>query len=336
MTQWSACSGFYRTLEDSEHTSSIEWIESIGQGERDISKPDHIANIECPNPYILPLAVMPFWRKSMLKTLKFGLVISLYLGFFNASWADQKSDGFHEVNNFISSGSWYNPSRSGSGLILDVQANTLAGYYFGYDEEGAPVWRIFSAPLEHSIAGEYSVQAELIGFSSGPCTNCEYYPPEGQFTDGNIELVFSSIAEAKYRINDGNYTDIQPLYFGVVALIRVAGTFPTIRGQWVLVETSNSADAPAHEKTAKVIELFSPIIDRFGYFLIVGRKLSEGSHQSVVYGECGPAFSEERASCSFEVYGEETRVFTAPIGDFGGGKIIASGETGYIELIRLN
>lgn len=71
-------------------------------------------------------------------------------------------------------GSWFNPEQSGSGFLLEVENDKILGYYFGYDDEGQPIWALFNGQLQDASGqgGLWKVNSTLSKFIGGNCINC--------------------------------------------------------------------------------------------------------------------------------------------------------------------
>ncbi len=144
-------------------------------------------------------------------------------------------------------GSWYNPQQSGTGFLFDIQNNILAGYYFGYDEAGAPIWSYFSARLEDGSerGGLWQIQAALYKYQGGACINCDYQAPEVVGSYGELDIVFNRLAHASFSIDGGEVQNIVPLYFGYALLDYADQTpayrIPDLEGWWTVFDNEEDS-----------------------------------------------------------------------------------------------
>lgn len=130
---------------------------------------------------------------------------------------------------YPASGPWANTEQTGSGFLLNIQNGVLAGFYFGYDDEGNPVWLLFSGPLqpgpEDSIV-QWQVEATLSRFSGGSCLECDYAPPTDQAPAGTVLLKFFQRNHASYQFNDGQEVYMVPLLYGSAGYAHFAEVTP--------------------------------------------------------------------------------------------------------------
>ncbi len=128
-----------------------------------------------------------------------------------------------DMSPYPESGLWYNPQQSGSGLNLEVQGGRLAGYYYGYDQDGDPEWRLFSGELLPSeLPGvQWELSATLLRFSGGNCVGCDHVAPEYTETD-SVKLEFSQRNALSIAIGEHAPQNFVPLTFGT----RVKTFFP--------------------------------------------------------------------------------------------------------------
>ncbi len=149
------------------------------------------------------------------------------------------------------SGSWYNPQQSGSGYLFDIQNGFLLGYYFGYDDEGTPIWRTFQNPLlESDEPGvQWQVSADFIKYTNGNPRNGAFQPPDAEFEASNITVKFRYKHYAEVTVDGGEPQNIVPLNFGVNSsqdFPESEQLFPDLEGMWSFVLTFK--DKPFYER----------------------------------------------------------------------------------------
>ncbi len=148
-------------------------------------------------------------------------------------------------------GSWYNPQQSGSGYLFDIQNGFLLGYYFGYDDEGTPIWRTFQNPLlESDEPGvQWQMTADFIKYTNGNPRNGAFQPPDAEYEASNITVKFRFKHYAEVSIDGGEPQNIVPLNFGVASSLDFPESdqlFPNLEGVWTFVLTFK--DKPFYER----------------------------------------------------------------------------------------
>ena len=95
-------------------------------------------------------------------------------------------------------GFWYNPEQSGSGLSIEIKKDTAFGAYYGYDQEGKPTWLTFSGKLNPSEkAGVmWELSADLNEFVGGNSFNNDYQTPTLKDSVHKIKIEFNQINHA--------------------------------------------------------------------------------------------------------------------------------------------
>lgn len=139
------------------------------------------------------------------------------------------------------SGNWFNPEQSGVGFNIEIQNTTILGFYYGYTEAGDSMWAMFSGKLEKVEDADslWSISTELVEASGGQCINCDYQFYTDLEKIGDIDITFNRLGHANYRINDGEYQNIIPMYFGYNIVQSVYnGTdsnivVPELEGWWM-------------------------------------------------------------------------------------------------------
>ncbi|QOC21322.1 hypothetical protein IC757_09665 [Wenzhouxiangella sp. AB-CW3] len=113
------------------------------------------------------------------------------------------------------SGLWFDPERSGTGINIDVQNGIMAAVYYGYREDGEPVWYTFSGKLEKS-EGDNSyreLEADLYRTTNGEVINGEYRHPDYEVV-GNIHFEVMQRHLIRFSIDGGSYRRLVPQVFG--------------------------------------------------------------------------------------------------------------------------
>lgn len=145
-------------------------------------------------------------------------------------------------------GLWNNPlDPTGTGLMLEVQGQRVAGFHFGYEETGEPLWLLISGALE--AAPEESdalwvVESSLHRFSGGPCVTCPSRPAVVDGSEGALQIEFLSRNHARFRVDDGPWQRLISFTFGA----KTENPFdeindlplPDLEGRWALVMQQNS------------------------------------------------------------------------------------------------
>ena len=139
---------------------------------------------------------------------------------------------------FPETGIWGNPDQSGLGFMLEVQGGKVGGFYFGYDEAGEAIWYLVAGDLEsidEPVRG-WRLTADLEDLTGGPCINCLWQPFDVDEPAGEVEFMFEQRSFGRYRIDGGNWQNIQPLTFGValepLPTEQTPYLFPTLEGFW--------------------------------------------------------------------------------------------------------
>ncbi len=148
------------------------------------------------------------------------------------------------------SGRWYNPNQSGTGYILDVQNNYVAGLYFGYDVEGNPLWLSFQGALEVSedSGTSWTLEVPFTKVSNGNAFNQPYQFPDLEETEDVIKLDFHFAHYASVQVNEGAVQHIIPANFAVSAdqdFEETDQSFADLEGVWYYVFKLN--DGPDNE-----------------------------------------------------------------------------------------
>lgn len=137
-------------------------------------------------------------------------------------------------------GHWYNPLQPGSGFTFDVQNHTLAGAFFSYEIDGAPVWYTFAGKLQRG-AGDtlWTVSADLHRSFGGNCARCAYRFPSVSTSGERLTIEFMQRGVGRFRLGEEAWQIIQPLNFGYFARQEFAPEFhyavPDLTGPWSLI-----------------------------------------------------------------------------------------------------
>jgi arylsulfatase A-like enzyme len=131
------------------------------------------------------------------------------------------------------SGSWYDPSHSGEGFLLEVlENNTAVIYWFTYDEAGAQRWFISVGEVASSAA----VFDELL-LASGPEFGDGFDPGDVVYSDiGELRIQWEDCSQATATYTVNGVQGSQSLY----RLSTLAGldceapisSFSTLSGSW--------------------------------------------------------------------------------------------------------
>ncbi len=118
---------------------------------------------------------------------------------------------------FPSTGSWWNPQQSGTGMMLEFRQGMMVGYYLLYEDDGEPVWYTMIGnlePAEEEEDIEWVLEAELERYTGGACVNCPHDFPELDESPGTIRFEFIHRNFARFSVNDGPTQNIVPMPWG--------------------------------------------------------------------------------------------------------------------------
>ncbi len=245
-------------------------------------------------------------------------------------------------------GSWYNPEQSGSGFLFDVQNYLLLGYYFGYDQNGSPIWATFSGRLEDASkeGALWKLTAELQKAKGGNCLNCDYQPPEADGSLGEIELTFNRMAHASFRVDGGPSQNIVPLYFGYPIQSyfpeRTQFITPELQGWWTVFIDFNVPPPMPDEYTYANYKIH---FSKGFYSELMGLKYSailfpnppEALDAGTIQCEYHSINNTEQPTCEIEInlFSTQAYTFRINLGDISAGRIYGETEGGdTIEMIR--
>ncbi|MDT8450455.1 MAG: hypothetical protein RQ847_09840 [Wenzhouxiangellaceae bacterium] len=149
-------------------------------------------------------------------------------------------------------GLWNNPlDPTGTGFMLEVQGERVAGFHFGYDDAGEPVWFLIAGTLEMPADDSealWVVESDLTRFSGGPCIDCPSSTPLVDGLAGTVRFEFLSRNHARFRVDGGAWQELISFAFGAAVGNPFAAVsdlpLPDLSGRWVVVLQSQSAQMP--------------------------------------------------------------------------------------------
>lgn len=172
------------------------------------------------------------------------------------------------VEPYPETGIWFNSAEPGSGFMFEFQNSHVAGYYFGYDAEGNPLWYLISGQLElaEDRPETWRLTAPLMRFKGGNCIDCDYVQPQPAVEDGTITLRFFTRAAGKFSVNAGASQPIQAYLFGSAGNDVFPGIdypVPVLNGQWLLViyDRQVETDEAVREYAASGFDVWIETID---------------------------------------------------------------------------
>ena len=120
-----------------------------------------------------------------------------------------------DIRPFPHTGLWIDPERPGTGINIDVQDGIMAAFYYGYRDDGSPIWYVFSGHLEESDADDayWELEADLIEASNGEPVNGDYRAPDLEVA-GAIKVDIMQRHLLRFSIDGGPYRRMVPQVFG--------------------------------------------------------------------------------------------------------------------------
>ncbi|HSH26496.1 MAG TPA: hypothetical protein VK972_01805 [Wenzhouxiangella sp.] len=232
-------------------------------------------------------------------------------------------------------GLWYNPQRSGTGINIDVQNGIMAAVYYGYREDGEPIWYVFSGELERSQAEDayWELETDLYKASNGEPVNGEYRSPDSEIA-GSIHVEVMQRHLLRFSIDGGPYRRMAPQVFGShifqpfkpesdvwVPDFRDAGIFENEgwdQTPWVIVQMNPDGQTrygfgymsyTTHWGRSSEVHSSVPFVYtiRFSEF----PALPESYDSAVI--ECGPAEDVGGGTHNAHIWGERFNGRTEPI-----------------------
>lgn len=147
-----------------------------------------------------------------------------------------------------SSALWYAVERPGTGLSLTVQGRFVVGVYYSYTETGAPLWYLFTGPLQQpaDAPNRWRLMANLQRVENGPCLGCAWHAPDFLPSPGQATLEFDQANHATFAIDGGAPLSMVPFVAGV-GYVRLFPSytdydFPDLNGTWVAVHEVPQSD----------------------------------------------------------------------------------------------
>jgi hypothetical protein len=234
------------------------------------------------------------------------------------------------------SGVWSDPDRFGTGFMLQVQREELAGAYFGYDAQGRATWYVFSGRIERGRfeeSFEWSLEAQAIEWSGGACLLCVPRSPDASRIAASLRFEFLQRSLARVRVDDREWRYLRPQTFGVETSQEfspaVSFPVPDLQGEWVLVHRHDGTAQYPRSRVAFLTSDITPPRD--------GRIVSLMVETNVVTGtlECADT-DDGTPQCSFTYSNLSDEKFFFPLGNLSASRFkaeAANGET--IEAFRL-
>ena len=136
---------------------------------------------------------------------------------------------------------WYVVGRPGTGLSMTVQGGYVVGTYYGFTETGAPLWYLFTGPLERpaDAPNRLRLTANLQRIENGACLGCAWQAPDFLPSPGVATLEFDQANHATLAIDGAAPLSMVPFIAGV-GYTRLFPSytdhnFPDLEGYWVVV-----------------------------------------------------------------------------------------------------
>jgi hypothetical protein len=121
-------------------------------------------------------------------------------------------------------GLWWNPSESGRGYEIDLQADTMIVTTYVYEQSGDPIWYLSSGTFDYST-GIFQSAYDI--FANGQCFGCPYVAPDHTGDAGPITITFHTNQTATLTYPGGS-TDIVKFQYGFADRTQV------LYGEWAL------------------------------------------------------------------------------------------------------
>ena len=120
-----------------------------------------------------------------------------------------------DVQPYPHTGLWFDPQRGGTGINIDVQDRIMAAVYYGYRDDGSPVWYVFSGELQRSEAEDayWELEADLIETVDGESFTSGYRAPDVMVA-GKIRVEIMQRHLLRFSVDDGPYRRMVPQVFG--------------------------------------------------------------------------------------------------------------------------
>jgi hypothetical protein len=248
-------------------------------------------------------------------------------------------------------GFWYNPEQSGSGLSIEVKKRTIFGAYYGYDNEGKPIWFSFVGQLIPSDkAGVmWELDSDLSEFNGGNSLNSDYKPPTLADSSHTIHIDFNHMNHARFNVDNGSIQNIVPLpygdeyksYFPEKTTLKI----PNLKGFWVFSLRVNTDIHPTNQYF--ISGFHSPFMvyltdgflqqneDGTSTINFIVNQLQPVPELGLVIGGIGcHTFLDKNNDlqgpiCSLTAFVDEVRDYKIPMGGLGIDKLFGETEDGY-------
>jgi len=135
---------------------------------------------------------------------------------------------------------WYAADRPGTGLSLTIQDGFAVGVYYGFTEEGKPLWYLFTGMLERpeGAPNRLRLTAPLQRLENGPCLGCTWQAPDYLDSPGHATLEFDQANHAVFVMDNDSPTNMLPFVAGVsfsqIFPSYTEYAFPDLDGMWVI------------------------------------------------------------------------------------------------------
>jgi hypothetical protein len=179
-----------------------------------------------------------------------------------------------DIRPYPHTGLWIDPERPGTGINVDVQDGLMAAFYYGYRDDGSPIWYVFSGHLQKSDAEDayWELEADLIEASNGEPVDGDYQAPDLEVA-GAIRVDIMQRHLLRFSIDGGPYRRMVPQVFGshVVQPFAPAADvhLPDFKGLENRFEVDDGMSyAPwitVHYAPRGISPLFPEGFSRFGY-----------------------------------------------------------------------
>jgi hypothetical protein len=122
-------------------------------------------------------------------------------------------------------GTWWNPSESGSGYNIEIHRGVLVITIFSYKSNGDSEWYLASGPMS---SDQRHFTGTLDKYRNGQCISCTYKAPAGIGNDGIISINFLSETSATLTLPGGRSTSIQTFFPPTTSLVAYRLTRVTV------------------------------------------------------------------------------------------------------------
>jgi len=242
-----------------------------------------------------------------------------------------------ETSPLPETGIWYNPNRSGTGFMLEVQDRRVAGYYYLYSEDGDPEWLLFTSELQSVDDPDikWLLEADLERVAGGSCLSCAYEAPSSVEVVGQIRFEFLQRNLARFQVGNGNFQNIWTLPFGwnvsPAFQPRTDYLIPELEGFWSISVLDEQGML-----YSRGFEFVNSSDSNLGLDVIISALNRSPSipeplpPEQVGALQCGSLDNIEGPICklSLDDFSEQTFVF--PIGNLGGSQIHGESSNGWV------